>query len=99
MNDQQSNSTQLVLTTAATGQFGPRLVCSLPRRRAIPRRPLAGSGARHWRGKAAAVAGQFRHLDTDVTEAVVTPVEREPIAFERFAREHKDAFGRPVSVP
>ena len=85
MNNQQSNSTQLVLTTGATGQLGPRPVCGLPRRRAMLRPPIEGRGARHLRGTPA--------------EAVVTPVEREPIAFERFAREHKDAFGCPVSVP
>jgi len=98
MNNQQSNSTQLVRTTGATGQFGPRPACGLPGRRAMFRRPLAGSGARHWRGKAATVAGQFLPLDTDMTEAVATPVEREPIAFARFARERKDAFGRLVSA-
>ena len=58
---------------------------------------LQQAGQPEWLARG--VAGQFLHLDTDLTEAVVTPVEREPIAFERFAREHKDAFGRPVSVP
>ena len=91
MNNQQSNSTQLVLTTGATGQLGRRPVCGLPRRRAMLRPPIEGRGARHSRGKAAAVAELVLHLDSDVTDAVMTPVEQ-------FAREHKDAFGRPVSV-
>jgi len=38
------------------------------------------------------VAELVLHLDSDVTDAVATPVEQ-------FAREHKDAFGCPVSVP
>jgi len=38
------------------------------------------------------VAELVLHLDSDVTDAVMTPVEQ-------FAREHKDAFGCPVSVP
>jgi hypothetical protein len=91
MNDQQSNSTQLVLTIGATGQLGPRPVCGLPRRRAMLRPPIKGRGARRLRGNLAAVAELVLHLDSDVTDAVMTPVEQ-------FAREHKDAFGRPVSV-
>jgi len=38
------------------------------------------------------VAELVLHLVGDVTDAVATPVEQ-------FAREHKDAFGRLVSVP
>ena len=92
MNDRQSNSTQLVRTTGAAGQFGPRPVCGLPRRRAMLRPPIEGRGARHLRGTPAAVAELVLHLDSDVTDAVATPVEQ-------FAREHEDAFGCPVSVP
>ena len=58
---------------------------------------LEQAGQPEWLARG--VAELVEHMDSDVTDAVATAVGRAPIAFKQFAREHKDAFGLPVSVP